>query len=79
MHKDEAETLVKDELGKRDKGAFAAKGMAIRFDHAWQKREIEEEARNAGRSVSNFLIRELGKRRKWFNRDPETGKSVCRG
>ncbi len=74
MQKKEAEALVKEEIDKR--GHFAEKGIVIRCDHAWQKQEIEEEARKAGRSVNNFLIHELGKRRKWVNRDPETGEVI---
>lgn len=58
----------------QEKGAFAERGIALRFDHTWQKQEIEQEAKKAGRSVNNFLIHELGKRRKWVNRDPETGQ-----
>lgn len=65
--------MITKEIEKQEKGAFAEKGIIIRFEHTWQKQEIEEDARRAGRSVSNFLIHELGKRRKWIKRDPETG------
>jgi len=39
----------------------------------WQKDELEEEARKQNRSVNNLVLTELGRRRKWKDRDPETG------
>lgn len=39
----------------------------------WQKQELEAQARKENRSVNNLVLTELGKRRKWNERDPETG------
>lgn len=39
----------------------------------WQKADLEEAARAQNRSVNNFILTELGKRRKWKERDQETG------
>lgn len=57
-----------------EQGHFKQKGAVIRFDHAWQKAELEREAEADGRSLNSFLVRELGKRRKWKDRDQETGE-----
>lgn len=71
MQENKTETVVGQHKGQ---GHFKDKGIVIRLDHAWQKTELEEEARQQGRSLNNYLIRELGKRRKWKDRDPVTGE-----
>ena len=38
----------------------------------WQKADLEEAARAQNRSLNNFILNELGKRRKWKDR-PEAG------
>lgn len=39
----------------------------------WQKADLEAAAEGQARSVNNFILRELGIRRKWKDRDQETG------
>lgn len=39
----------------------------------WQKVDLEVDARAQGRSVNNLVMQELGRRRKWKDRDQETG------
>ena len=42
----------------------------------WQKLDLEAGARAQNRSVNNFILTELGKRRKWKDREPETGEVI---
>jgi len=76
MSEGKTETLEVNTGTNKSQGHFKDKGAIIRFDHAWQKRELEEEARKEGRALSNFLLRELGNARGWADRDQETGERL---
>lgn len=74
MQKNETKTLVGEP--HKGQGHFKDKGIVIRLEHAWQKQDLEEEARLDGRSLNNYLIRKLGALRGWAHRDPDTGEKI---
>ena len=45
----------------------------------WQKADLEAEAQKQNRSLNNFILNELGKRRKWKDRRPEDGQVIPPG